>query len=155
LLIFLSYSTVVISGEVRRIKCCRLLISHQQNRYIPVAKELLRSIQRLFSCCYNEEIALPMPTDPFNERFRLFSGGRSFDTQSSRCSQELCFILKRVGSFQCFLRSLPGQRLLSLCDKSLLSRTWWYSNQNEGGVARLCQARCLLQGLFSAYAAIK
>ncbi len=118
-LLSFSYSTVVISREVRRIKCCRLLISHQQNRYVPVAKELFRSIQRLLSCCYNEEIALPMPTDPFNECFRLSSSGRGFDAQSGRCSQELCFILKRVGAFHFFACSFPRQWLLYLLVNAL------------------------------------
>ncbi len=60
-----------------------------------------------------------MPTDPFNECFRLSSSGRGFDAQSGRCSQELCFILKRVGAFHFFACSFPRQWLLYLLVNAL------------------------------------
>src|SRR6266568_4238271 len=116
----------------------------QQDRHIPVAKELFSAIQRLLSCCHNEEIALPMSSKPFDERLRISSGGRSFDAQSGRCSQELCFLLRRV-----------GDRLLSLCDEYLLSRAWRHSNQKEGGTELLGETCCLVQGSFRPYAAIE
>ena len=131
------------------------MISRQQNRYISVAKELLCTIKRLLSCCYYEKITLPLPTDPFDERFRLTSDDCGFDAESSRCPQKLCFILKGVGTFQCFLRSIPGYWLLTHSDNSLLSRAWRNCNQNEYGLTRLCQVCCLLQSLFSTSAVIE
>lgn len=63
-----------------------------------MAKEFFPSFQRLRSCGYHEEIALPMATDPFHERLRVSSAGRSFNTQAGRCAQDLCFLLKGVGA---------------------------------------------------------
>src|SRR2546423_7301950 len=79
---------------IRWAYCFLSVFGQQKDRHIPVAKELFRPIQRLLSCCHNEQIVRPVPTDPFDERFWLFSGGRSFDAQSCRCSQELCFLLR-------------------------------------------------------------
>src|SRR5947208_2492444 len=85
-----------------------------------------------------------MPGELFDERLRISSGGRSFDAQSGRSSQELCFLLRRV-----------GDRLLFLCDEYLLSRAWWHSDQNEGGTALLGETCSLVEGSFSLYAAIE
>ena len=63
-----------------------------------MAKEFFRSFQCLRSCGYNKEIALSLTTDPFHERLRISSTGRSFDTQSGRCAQDLCFLLKGVSA---------------------------------------------------------
>src|SRR2546423_5556080 len=124
--------------------CFLSIFGQQKDRHIPVAKELFRPIQRLLSCCHNEEIALPMSSKPFDERLRISSGGRSFDAQSGHCSQELCFLLRRV-----------GDRFLSLCDEYLLSRAWWHSDQNEGGTKLLGETCSLVQGPFRRYAAIE
>lgn len=109
-----------------------------------MAKELFRAIQRLLPCCHNEEIALPMPSELFDERLRISTCGRSFDAQSGRCSQELCFLLRRV-----------GDRFLSLCDEYLLSRAWWHSDQNEGSTELPGETCSLVQGPFHLYAAIE
>ena len=63
-----------------------------------MAKEFFRSFQCLRSCGYYKEIALSLATDPFHERLRISSTGRSFDAQPGRCAQDLCFLLKGVGA---------------------------------------------------------
>ena len=63
-----------------------------------MAKEFFRSFQCLRSCDYDQEIALSLATDPFDKRLRISSTGRSFDTQSGRCAQDLCFLLKGGGA---------------------------------------------------------